>query len=83
RVPGLPFYAFISLLAKFPTCRDSRVFWGVGLRDLLRDVTFAAIQVLHCCAAEDADPELIKEVVRTALGCQGGFLSRPLVSSGS
>ncbi|KAJ6571338.1 hypothetical protein B0H19DRAFT_935958, partial [Mycena capillaripes] len=70
----LPFYALVSLLAKFPTCRDSRVFWGPGLRDLLRDVTFAA---------EDADPELIKEVVRTALGCQGWFLSRPLVSSGS
>ncbi|KAJ6571784.1 hypothetical protein B0H19DRAFT_1023270 [Mycena capillaripes] len=70
KVPGLPFYALVSLLAKFPTDRDSRVFWGAGLRDLLYDVTFAAIQVLRGRAAEDTDPELIKEVVRTALGCQ-------------
>ncbi|KAJ7770549.1 hypothetical protein B0H16DRAFT_1515839 [Mycena metata] len=67
KVPGLPFYALVSLLAKFPTDRDSRVFWGAGLRDLLYDVTFAAIQVLR--GRDPQDPELIKEVVRTALGC--------------
>ncbi|KAJ7039821.1 hypothetical protein C8F04DRAFT_1316165 [Mycena alexandri] len=67
KVPGLPFYALVSLLAKFPTDRDSRVFWGAGLRDLLYDVTFAAIQVLR--GRDPEDPELIKEVVRTALGC--------------
>ncbi|KAJ6590555.1 hypothetical protein DFH09DRAFT_1026612 [Mycena vulgaris] len=67
--PGLPFYALTSILAKFPTDRDSRVFWGAGLRDLLYDVTFAAIQVLRARKPEDVDPELIKDVVRTALGC--------------
>ncbi|KAJ7627620.1 hypothetical protein DFH06DRAFT_1304584 [Mycena polygramma] len=70
KVPGLPFYSLVSILAKFPTDRDSRVFWGAGLRDLLYDVTFAAIQVLRARASEEADPELVKEVVRTALGCQ-------------
>ncbi|KAJ7151103.1 hypothetical protein C8R46DRAFT_1007885 [Mycena filopes] len=67
KVPGLPFYALCSLLAKFPTDRDSRVFWGAGLRDLLYDVTFAAIQVLR--GREVVDEALISEVVRTALGC--------------
>ncbi|KAJ6499696.1 hypothetical protein C8R47DRAFT_1040924, partial [Mycena vitilis] len=70
KVPGLPFYALVSILAKFPTDRDSRVFWGAGLRDLLYDVTFAAIQVLRARAPEEADPALVKDVVRTALGCQ-------------
>ncbi|KAJ6631168.1 hypothetical protein B0H10DRAFT_1938702 [Mycena sp. CBHHK59/15] len=69
KVPALPFYALISVLVKFPTDRDSRVFWGAGLRDLLYDVTFAAIQVLRARKPENAHPELVKEVVRTALGC--------------
>ncbi|KAF7350483.1 RING-type domain-containing protein [Mycena venus] len=68
KVPGLPFYALVSILAKFPTDRDSRVFWGAGLRDLLYDVTYAAIQVLR--ARPEVDEALVKEVVRTALGCQ-------------
>ncbi|KAJ7136065.1 hypothetical protein C8R44DRAFT_869749 [Mycena epipterygia] len=67
KAPGLPFYALTSILAKFPTDRDSRVFWGAGLRDLLYDVTFAAIQVLR---ARDSEHALVKEVVRTAMGCQ-------------
>jgi hypothetical protein len=68
KVPGLPFYALVSILAKFPTDRDSRVFWGAGLRDLLYDVTYAAIQVLR---ARGEDDGLVRDVVRTALGCQG------------
>jgi hypothetical protein len=83
KVPGLPFYALVSLLAKFPTDRDSRVFWGAGLRDLLYDVTFAAIQVLRARAPEEADPDLVKEVVRTALGCHGGFFLLPFTCSAS
>ncbi|KAF8189901.1 hypothetical protein K438DRAFT_1935883 [Mycena galopus ATCC 62051] len=70
KVPGLPFYALASILAKFPTDRDSRVFWGAGLRDLLYDVTYAAIQVLRARANAAEDDALIKELVRTALGCQ-------------
>ncbi|KAJ7512036.1 hypothetical protein B0H11DRAFT_472037 [Mycena galericulata] len=69
KVPALPFYALVSILAKFPTDRDSRVFWSAGLRDLLYDVTFAAIQVLRMRKPEEADPALVKEIVRTALGC--------------
>ncbi|KAJ7275074.1 hypothetical protein C8J57DRAFT_1127890 [Mycena rebaudengoi] len=70
KVPALPFHALASILAKFPTDRDSRVFWGAGLRDLLYDVTFAAVQVLRARKSEDADLELERDVVRTALGCQ-------------
>ncbi|KAJ7234609.1 hypothetical protein B0H12DRAFT_1142546 [Mycena haematopus] len=70
KVPGLPFYALVSILAKFPTDRDSRVFWGAGLRDLLYDVTYAAIQVLRARASTKEDDALIRELVRTALGCQ-------------
>ncbi|KAJ7449310.1 hypothetical protein FB451DRAFT_1053456 [Mycena latifolia] len=73
KVPALPFYALASILAKFPTDHDSRVFWSTGLHDLLYDVTFAASQVLRARGPEDADPELLKDVVRTALGCHGPF----------
>ncbi|KAJ7695507.1 hypothetical protein B0H17DRAFT_1272317 [Mycena rosella] len=66
KAPALPFYALASILAKFPTDRDSRVFWGAGLRDLLYDVAFAAVQVLRA----RGDEALVKEVVRTALGCR-------------
>lgn len=69
KVPALPFYALTSILAKFPTDRDSRVFWGAGLRDLLYDVTFAAVQVLRARVPEDADAALLKDLVRTALRC--------------
>ncbi|KAJ7145382.1 hypothetical protein C8R43DRAFT_1012556 [Mycena crocata] len=75
KAPALPFYALVSTLAKFPTDRDSRVFWGAGLRDLLYDVTFAAIQVLRGRKPEDADPELVHDLVNTALGCHGVLLS--------
>ncbi|KAF7324408.1 RING-type domain-containing protein [Mycena sanguinolenta] len=71
KVPGLPFYALVSILAKFPTDRDSRVFWGAGLRDLLYDVTYAAIQVLRARTTANEDSALVRELVRTALGCQG------------
>ncbi|KAJ6486882.1 hypothetical protein C8R45DRAFT_1074662 [Mycena sanguinolenta] len=70
KVPGLPFYALASILAKFPTDRDSRVFWSAGLRDLLYDVTYAAIQVLRARANANEDGALVRELVRTALGCQ-------------
>ncbi|KAJ7207128.1 hypothetical protein GGX14DRAFT_636383 [Mycena pura] len=69
KMPGLPFYALVNILAKFPTDRDSRVFWSANLRDLLYDVTYAAILVLQARKPEAADPDLLKEVIWTALGC--------------
>jgi len=36
----------MSILSKFPSDVDSRVFWSASLRDLLYDVTYAAAQIL-------------------------------------
>ena len=33
--PCLPFYSLVSILSKFPSDRDSRVFWSASLRDVL------------------------------------------------
>ncbi|KAF7349243.1 RING-type domain-containing protein [Mycena sanguinolenta] len=71
KVPGLPFYALVSILAKFPTDRDSRVFWGAGLRDLLYDVTYAAIQVLRARTTANEDGALVRELVRTGPWLRG------------
>lgn len=35
KVPSLPFHSLISLLSKFPSDIDSRVFWSGSLRDML------------------------------------------------
>ena len=43
KVPELPFHALISVLVKFPADVDSRVFWSSALRDVLFDITFAAV----------------------------------------
>lgn len=35
KVPSLPFHSLMSILCKFPTDDDSRVFWSGSLRDTL------------------------------------------------
>lgn len=35
KVPSLPFYSLVSVLSKFPSDIDSRVFWNFTLRDLI------------------------------------------------
>jgi hypothetical protein len=35
KVPSLPFYSLLGILAKFPADVDSRVFWSSGVRDTL------------------------------------------------
>lgn len=40
KVPSLPFHSLISILSKFPTDEDSRVFWSGNLRDLLYGAIF-------------------------------------------
>lgn len=35
KVPSLPFHSLISILSKFPSDDDSRVFWPKSLRDKL------------------------------------------------
>jgi len=77
KAPSLPFHSLISILSKFPADVDSRVFWSSGVRDMLYDVTYAAVQIL--LSRVNADPkhsndneysmELVSDLVRTALGC--------------
>ncbi|KAF8067678.1 hypothetical protein FPV67DRAFT_1149641 [Lyophyllum atratum] len=77
KAPSLPFHSLISILSKFPADVDSRVFWSSGVRDMLYDVTHAAVQMLR--SRVNMDPklandseysmELVSDLVKTALGC--------------
>ncbi|KAG9218298.1 hypothetical protein CCMSSC00406_0009890 [Pleurotus cornucopiae] len=74
KVPSLPFHSLISILSKFPTDVDSRVFWSGVLRDLLYDLTIAALRVLLSRSngqrrEADACSTLSKQVYEAALGC--------------
>ncbi|KAK7043012.1 hypothetical protein VNI00_008750 [Paramarasmius palmivorus] len=75
KVPCLPFHSLISVLHKFPADVDSRVFWSGNLRDVLFDVTFAAIQVLMARVEarkndDEYNPELVDDLVNASLRCQ-------------
>ncbi|KAJ8073850.1 hypothetical protein PM082_012128 [Marasmius tenuissimus] len=75
KVPCLPFHSLISILHKFPADVDSRVFWSGALRDVLFDVTFAAIQVLMARVESkktdrEHTPELVDNLVKAAIQCQ-------------
>ncbi|KAG5653732.1 hypothetical protein H0H81_010989 [Sphagnurus paluster] len=77
KAPSLPFHSLMSILSKFPSDVDSRVFWSSGVRDMLYDVTYAAVQML--LARVNGDPksandneysmDLVADLVKTALGC--------------
>ncbi|TFK71848.1 hypothetical protein BDN72DRAFT_399365 [Pluteus cervinus] len=81
KVPCLPFHSLISLLSKFPLDVDSRVFWNAGVRDLLFDVTYAAIQVLlprvdraKTPAIEDEyTMDLVVDLAIAAMKCREAF----------
>ncbi|KAG7091896.1 hypothetical protein E1B28_008297 [Marasmius oreades] len=75
KVPCLPFHSLISILRKFPADVDSRVFWSGSLRNVLFDVTFAAIQVLMARVEskkndEEHTPELVDNLVRAGVECK-------------
>jgi len=73
KVPSLPFHSLISILSKFPADDDSRVFWSSTLRDLLYDITYAAVQILLLRNEENPSSDwatLIAQVVRSAMDCQ-------------
>ena len=65
KVPSLPFHSLISILSKFPTDEDSRVFWSGNLRDLLygvydsRGIRFEGSDCLRrshpCCGRSPPD----------------------------
>ncbi|KAK0232450.1 hypothetical protein EDD85DRAFT_911339 [Armillaria nabsnona] len=82
KVSSLPFHSLISVLSKFPADVDSRVFWSVGLRDMLYDVTYSAVQVLLSRIVQEKEQlkdnntpaesstVLLEQVVKTATSCQ-------------
>ncbi|TCD68741.1 hypothetical protein EIP91_009887 [Steccherinum ochraceum] len=72
KVPSLPFHSLMSILSKFPTDDDSRVFWSSSLRDTLYDVTFNAVQVLLTRVEENPLSEwtgLLAQLLRAAMDC--------------
>ncbi|KAF9447674.1 hypothetical protein P691DRAFT_760555 [Macrolepiota fuliginosa MF-IS2] len=83
KVPSLPFHSLISILSKFPADVDSRVFWSSGIRDMLFDVTFAALETLlsrletlkndtsvKSRNGHGYSMDLVAELIKTALRCQ-------------
>ncbi|KAF7797063.1 hypothetical protein EIP86_008255 [Pleurotus ostreatoroseus] len=72
KVPSLPFHSLISILSKFPTDDDSRVFWSNTVRDLLYDVTYTAVEVLMTRIEDNPFSEwtgLLTELVRASMDC--------------
>ncbi|KDQ60332.1 hypothetical protein JAAARDRAFT_32711 [Jaapia argillacea MUCL 33604] len=78
KVPSLPFYSLVSILAKFPTDVDAMtVAKRSDVRDLLYDVTYSALQVLLSRLQENKNPsveegneELLVELFEVALACR-------------
>lgn len=88
KVPSLPFWSLVSILAKFPSDIDSRVFWSGGLRDSLFGVAMGGVSVLlgrvngdHGAAGKEEDMELIDKVFGAAIKCQGMLLRRQILLS--
>ncbi|KAI0694216.1 hypothetical protein BC835DRAFT_1533943 [Cytidiella melzeri] len=73
KVPSLPYHSLISILSKIPSDEDSKVFWSGNLRDMLYEITHAAVTAL--VAKIDGNPfsewtSLMTQVVRAAMDCQ-------------
>ncbi|KAG6844811.1 hypothetical protein H0H87_003477 [Tephrocybe sp. NHM501043] len=77
KAPSLPFHSLISILSKFPSDVDSRVFWSSVVRDTLYDVTYAAVQILlsrvnfkvESGGEFEYSMDLVSDLVKTALTC--------------
>ncbi|KAI0795443.1 hypothetical protein C8Q75DRAFT_803329 [Abortiporus biennis] len=72
KVPSLPFHSLMSVLSKFPSDEDSRVFWSSSLRDSLYEVTYSAVQVLLNRIEENPFSEwtnILANVIRAAMQC--------------
>ncbi|KAG6907747.1 hypothetical protein DXG01_007547 [Tephrocybe rancida] len=73
KAPSLPFHSLISILSKFPSDVDSRVFWSTSVRDTL----YAAVQMLfsrvnsksHTGDNIEYSIDLVSELVNTSLRC--------------
>ncbi|KAF9652286.1 hypothetical protein BDM02DRAFT_3089366 [Thelephora ganbajun] len=69
KVPCLPFYSLISILSKFPSDVDSRVFWSSALRDFL----YAAVQILVSRGTSNntfGHPNLLPDLLEAGVNCQ-------------
>ncbi|KAH8830647.1 hypothetical protein DL96DRAFT_1813663 [Flagelloscypha sp. PMI_526] len=72
KVPTLPFYSLMSLLAKCPSDRDSRVFWNATLKGMVFDVTVAALQTLYTRLNDGKTVYngLPEQIVKTCMTCE-------------
>ncbi|KAH8116125.1 hypothetical protein DFH11DRAFT_1742507 [Phellopilus nigrolimitatus] len=79
KVPTLPFYTLVSILSKFPSDSDSRVFWSARLRDVLygllrlsqKELTDAACDLLvERIQSDFHDQRVLNIVVSTAVNCR-------------
>ncbi|KAH0581780.1 hypothetical protein H2248_011462 [Termitomyces sp. 'cryptogamus'] len=77
KAPILPFHSLMSILSKFPSDVDSRVFWSSTVRDTLYDITYAAVQILLSRVnskiksgdGNEYPMDLVSELINTALSC--------------
>ena len=67
KVPSLPFHSLISILSKFPSDDDSRVFWPKSLRDKLYGKF--SLQVVALIRADSVDLQKSR-MVRLHCTCQ-------------
>ncbi|KAL0958392.1 hypothetical protein HGRIS_000533 [Hohenbuehelia grisea] len=80
KVPCLPFFSVASLLSKFPTDVDSRVFWTMTTRDMLYDLTVFALRTLRDRIASTTDPKqshlvesdkiILEQILDVASSCE-------------
>jgi len=70
KVPSLPFHSLISMLSKFPSDLDSRVFYSSTLRDVLFDITYTAVQILMSRNNDKPNSDLLALLLQAAINCQ-------------
>ncbi|KIJ07291.1 hypothetical protein PAXINDRAFT_90663, partial [Paxillus involutus ATCC 200175] len=70
KVASLPFHSLISILSKFPVNVDCRVFWSSELQNALFPALDVLIARFRDVAPQD-EPELLSELLRAAINCQG------------
>ncbi|KAF9520274.1 hypothetical protein BS47DRAFT_748955 [Hydnum rufescens UP504] len=67
--PSLPFHALISVINKFPSGGDSRVFWNYVIRDSLFNLVYSATAFLVSSDHVDWKNETIAGLITAFLKC--------------
>ncbi|KLO16116.1 hypothetical protein SCHPADRAFT_938160 [Schizopora paradoxa] len=71
KVPSLPFYSLLSMLAKIPVDGDSRVFWNTKLRDTLFETVNNALTILISRIGSELHDQCLLDTLSTAaIGCK-------------